>query len=116
MNPLDGRILVTGGAGFIGSALVWALNRRGHRDIVLTDFLAPAKQWQGVVPLSTSREEKRRPAMTRPWSAGWSGESGSRGAVDSMAASGGAGWAEGRYLAATGRATLPDAAPRAGET
>lgn len=60
MNPLDGRILVTGGAGFIGSALVWALNRRGHRDIVLTDFLAPAKQWQGVVPLSTSREEKRR--------------------------------------------------------
>jgi ADP-L-glycero-D-manno-heptose 6-epimerase len=39
MSYLDGRILVTGGAGFIGSALVWALNRRGRRDIVVADFL-----------------------------------------------------------------------------
>ena len=39
MSKLDGRILVTGGAGFIGSALLWALNQRGHTDIVVTDFL-----------------------------------------------------------------------------
>lgn len=60
MSSLDGRLLVTGGAGFIGSALVWALNGRGHTNIVVTDFLEPEKQWHGVVPLSRHREEKRR--------------------------------------------------------
>jgi len=51
MSSLDGRILVTGGAGFIGSALVWALNRRGHTDIVVTDFLGSDEKWKNLVPL-----------------------------------------------------------------
>ena len=51
MNPLDGRILVTGGAGFIGSALVWALNQRGHHEIVITDFLGSDEKWRNLVPL-----------------------------------------------------------------
>ena len=45
------RILVTGGAGFIGSALVWALNQRGHSDIVVTDFLGSDEKWKNLVPL-----------------------------------------------------------------
>jgi ADP-L-glycero-D-manno-heptose 6-epimerase len=51
MTPLNGRILVTGGAGFIGSALVWALNQRGHSDIVITDFLGSDEKWKNLVPL-----------------------------------------------------------------
>jgi len=55
-----GRILVTGGAGFIGSALVWALNRRGRADIVISDYLEADKRWHGQVPLAAGREDKRR--------------------------------------------------------
>jgi len=50
-HPLHGRILVTGGAGFIGSAVVWALNERGHRDIVISDFLGADEKWRNLVPL-----------------------------------------------------------------
>lgn len=51
MNHLDGRILVTGGAGFIGSSLVWALNQRGHHDVVITDFLGADEKWRNLAPL-----------------------------------------------------------------
>ena len=40
-------IIVTGGAGFIGSNLVHELNRAGHTDILVVDNLAPAANLSG---------------------------------------------------------------------
>ncbi len=53
MNALEkGAILVTGGAGFIGSALVWRLNEKGFDDIVVSDFLGTEEKWRNLVPLA----------------------------------------------------------------
>lgn len=50
-NLDDCRILVTGGAGFIGSAVIWGLNRRGCDDIVVVDRLRETEKWRHLSPL-----------------------------------------------------------------
>ena len=43
--------IVTGGAGLIGSAMIWRLNREGIRDILAVDHLATSEKWRNLVPL-----------------------------------------------------------------
>lgn len=52
MHDLErGRIAVTGGAGLIGSGVIWALNRRGLDNILVVDRLDCSEKWRHLVPL-----------------------------------------------------------------
>lgn len=47
---MSASILVTGGAGLIGSALIHALNQRGQEDILVTDVLGNDAKWRNLSP------------------------------------------------------------------
>jgi ADP-L-glycero-D-manno-heptose 6-epimerase len=46
-----GHVVVTGGAGLIGSALLWQLNRDGIDDAIVVDRLGTSEKWRHLVPL-----------------------------------------------------------------
>ncbi len=45
------KTIVTGGAGFIGSALVWRLNQLGETDILIVDRMDETEKWKNLAPL-----------------------------------------------------------------
>lgn len=45
------KIIVTGGAGFIGSAIVWRLNQLGADDVLIVDRLDHSDKWKNLAPL-----------------------------------------------------------------
>lgn len=51
---MSNTIVVTGGAGFIGSNIVAALNARGFSDIVIVDRLRDGEKWKNLVGLKFS--------------------------------------------------------------
>lgn len=48
---MSGRYIVTGGAGFIGSNIIAALNERGEEDILVVDHLGQSEKWRNLVGL-----------------------------------------------------------------
>ncbi len=58
MSKLDqGTLVVTGGAGLIGSAIVWGLNNRSFSDIWLVDWAEPESlKAKNLSPLTYSRQ------------------------------------------------------------
>lgn len=51
MKLENARVLLTGGAGFIGSATLWALNRRGCSRVVVVDVMGTSEKWRNLSPL-----------------------------------------------------------------
>ena len=62
-DALGGRIVVTGGAGFIGSAIIWALNARGKEDIVVCDVLHTDEKWRKPGPPRGHAEDLEGPLL-----------------------------------------------------
>jgi ADP-L-glycero-D-manno-heptose 6-epimerase len=48
------RVIVTGGAGFIGSAFIWKLNQEGIDDILVVDSLGTGEKWKNLTGLRYS--------------------------------------------------------------
>jgi len=64
-------IVVTGGAGLIGSALVWTLNQQGRDDIVIVDHLGESEKWQNLRALRfhdyLEKDEFRQLLLSGRW-------------------------------------------------
>ena len=68
-------IVVTGGAGFIGSNLVWELNKKGHRDVLVVDNLSDARKYRNLVGADIADYVDKEDFLTRVTNrAGWLGD------------------------------------------
>ncbi|MBC8102658.1 MAG: ADP-glyceromanno-heptose 6-epimerase [Cytophagales bacterium] len=56
-------IIVTGGAGFIGSALVWKLNAEGISDILVVDELGTDEKWKNLVKRQFAEYQEKDPFL-----------------------------------------------------
>jgi ADP-L-glycero-D-manno-heptose 6-epimerase len=47
-------LIITGGAGFIGSSLAWKCNLEGRSDIIIVDHLKDSEKWKNLVGINYS--------------------------------------------------------------
>jgi len=59
------KLVVTGGAGFIGSALVHKLNTEGIDDIIIVDNLSKSEKWRNLLGLRFSDYLHKNDFLTR---------------------------------------------------
>ena len=57
------KYIVTGGAGLIGSAVVWALNQAGETDILIVDHLGTSEKWKNLRALKYTDYMEREEFM-----------------------------------------------------
>jgi ADP-L-glycero-D-manno-heptose 6-epimerase len=67
-------ILITGATGFIGSALAWALNERGHTDLILADRLGSGDKWKNLIGLKYHQFVDRGELFDELDTSEWAGE------------------------------------------
>ncbi len=58
-------IVVTGGAGFIGSAIIWALNKRNIYDILVVDSMKNSDKWKNLVNLKFNDYDEKESFLKR---------------------------------------------------
>ncbi len=66
-------IVITGGAGMIGSMIAWHLNQRGQDQILVADHMTDADQWQNVCHRQLADYLDKDELL--PWLAGVAGKS-----------------------------------------
>ncbi len=59
------KIVITGGAGFIGSALAWRLNAEGEEDILIVDSLGAGEKWENLSGLRFSDYQEKDDFLDR---------------------------------------------------
>ncbi len=66
MNFMEEKmIVVTGGAGFIGSAIIWALNKRNENNILVVDSLKDSNKWKNLINLKFADYEEKESFLKR---------------------------------------------------
>ena len=66
--------IVTGGAGLIGSAIVWGLNRQGVEDILVVDHLGQSDKWKNLSALAFTDYLEKEEFRARLAAGGFNGE------------------------------------------